>query len=338
MASKVRQQKQAKGNSSKRQKTEPPFDPALLGNLWMDEIFKYVPAAQLLKLPSTCRFFKQLFDAQPNGFWAEQCRLKGYPLRGRLAVAEAKQVFIAHTLKRCYLCHAETRTYSDLAYVPLCAGCRGQPPFETISPTMAQKVYHLKYEDLAGLHRITYNNQLWRRQLCELFLRSDVEARAYEHYGSREAWLAADAKSQARKAKLAEGRVVRAAERAAKQAVAEQRRRAELTAALAAKGLELRSDSKLCDEYIEGECEYSLTEIVHIMFQMKVLYEECDFQAEWNDYFNANFVERARYWDNDYMCRYGSGDIRRARHELEESLFHKWKLANPERYQQFLNM
>lgn len=307
------------------------FEPEVLGNVWKDNIFPLVQPRHLLKLPATCKFFKQLFDSLDNGFWTDRCMALDYSLKGVLA-AEPKRVFISNTLGCCYLCHATTSLYSELANIFICYSCRGTAPFETISPTMAQKVFHLKREHLEGLNYIVYTNPYRRSQDCELYLRSDVEAKAYAHYGSKEAWLVVDAKSQARKIKLAEGR----AKGALKREAVRQARQADLVAALQAKGLEMRGDSYLCQAYIDGDNEYSKCQIVYTMFKMKIVHEECNFKILWDQYYNEHF---SRDYD-DYWYRepFDKDDIRTARQELQEDLFNNWKQANPERFQAFLKM
>jgi len=56
-------------------------------------------------------------------------------------------------------------------------------------------------------------------------------------------------------------------------------RKQELKTELSNKGLVLRNDSVLCDEYIEGTSENSLEYIVQKMCEMKYLYEYCNMKA-----------------------------------------------------------
>lgn len=322
-----------KGVASKRQciRSDVVFEPEILGNLWVDNIFQFVEPQHLLKLPATCKFFKQLFESLPDTFWTRRCKAQLISLKGILA-STPKAVFISNNLGKCYLCHSKTSCFSDLAHIYICYDCRGKAPFETISPTLAQKEFHLKRQHLNGLDSITYRNPYRHSQECELFLRADVEARAYQHYGSKEAWLAVDAKSQARKIKLAEGR----AKGAIKREAVRKEREAELVAALRSKGLEMRADSYLCEAYIEGDNEYTKCQIVYTMFKMKIVHEECAFKSHWDQYYNEHF---SRDYD-DFWFRepYDKDDVRRARQEMQDDLFEEWKAANPERYQAFLKM
>jgi hypothetical protein len=57
-----------------------------------------------------------------------------------------------------------------------------------------------------------------------------------------------------------------------------EQRRSELLAALQAKGLQLRQDSQLCHNYIQGRCDKTLDEVVIVMENMKFLHTYTDYQ------------------------------------------------------------
>jgi ribosomal protein S18 len=68
------------------------------------------------------------------------------------------------------------------------------------------------------------------------------------------------------------------------------RRRLLLEIKLFINNLELRNDSKICLDYIDGESKNELDEIVKIMKQMKFLYEKTDY---------PNILKQTRY---EYIC------------------------------------
>jgi hypothetical protein len=52
-------------------------------------------------------------------------------------------------------------------------------------------------------------------------------------------------------------------------------RKATLDAALRALGLQRRSDSRLCDEFVAGACERTAEEVAEVMAEMKYYHEYC---------------------------------------------------------------
>ncbi len=338
-----------KGSISKRQKIEPKFLSAPLIEfqpesipifIWLDQIIPQLSPKKILQLASVSKFFAELLSKQSTQLWIRLCKINGFDVYQALS-ANIKDVFISHAWNACFICHNKRSSYSELVDVFVCRNCYGEPPFETISPTMAKKVYHINNDAFVGLRYITYTSRAYGRrgQQCQLYLVSEVKQRAYEIYGSKEEWKRADKRSKQRKTKLAKTKAKREEEKTRQKEELEAKRKAILVSALAKKNIQFREDSTLCEAYIEGSTNRSLKEIVEIMFKMKILYTETNYEAEWDDYYEAHFahIHRDEFdWYDDF--RDLKWEIREARENMQDRMFHEWKLAHPQRYQEFLDL
>ena len=98
-----------------------------------------------------------------------------------------------------------------------------------------------------------------------------------------------DIEEQQEKLKLE--KEVKKANRQAKRKETKSKRKKELIKALEEKGLELRSDSKLCQMYIDGS-KWTLAQVVQRMCQMKYLYDYCDMDAYYEEARESQYEER----------------------------------------------
>ena len=155
--------------------------------------------------------------------------------------------------------------------VIVCDYCDKLDKYTLITKTTAKNDYILTDSDLQDLEYYIANS-LYRRQPAKLYNKQAVMIRACTKHdltldniasGIEHIKELKNAKTQERRAKI----------QATKQAKYDHRK-AELVNALQNAGLELRSDSKLCQMYMDGE-QNNLESVVKRMCQMKYLYDYC---------------------------------------------------------------
>jgi hypothetical protein len=98
--------------------------------------------------------------------------------------------------------------------------------------------------------------------------------------------------------------------------VEKQQRRETLVAALAARGLPLRSDSKLCDAWIKNQTDLTLEQVVETMWKMKIVYQDCQFEQRWD-----NYRAMQEFYDHD--------DYLYEMRKFQDILFKEWQAALP---------
>ena len=190
----------------------------------------------------------------------------------------------------------------------VCSGCYKSETF--ISKTAAKNKYLMTDDDLDGL--FFYTKMFFRNLACFYWL-NDIETYANRHHPEwrekeeareqRRAYLEATKEERAQaKAKKAQ----RAYEKAQQ---ASEARRQELTEALRIHGLSLRSDSKLCNAYIEGglktlsERTYgryqTISDIVETMLEMAFYYDHTDYDSLVSEAYEDHFNDDNPYRDKD---------------------------------------
>lgn len=136
-----------------------------------------------------------------------------------------------------------------------------------ITKTDAKQKYLLKDDDFIGLHYEAKQSKKYKHVTMQLFVLSEVKARAYEIW-----------KDQASLDKELDKRRKRKIELASKRLSKSSVRRNELEAALNKHGLHIRPDSKLCHGYINGTLkDWSLDEVVDMCRQMNWLYTHTNY-------------------------------------------------------------
>jgi hypothetical protein len=147
---------------------------------------------------------------------------------------------------------------------------------EKITKTYAMQKYMLRAKDLEDIPSHTYNRKKYGKNICiTLYLESDVHKCAITRWGSDENIEIERSKRQDKQIKIRENKKIM-----------KDKRREELILALKDKGLQLRDDSKLCQNYIDGIKDLSLSEIVDICLKMNWLYTCTDYQDRLNIYFD----------------------------------------------------
>jgi len=172
----------------------------------------------------------------------------------------------------CNECNTEPGKQIRYIDVPVCEECQKLPKYNFITKTDAKNEYLVKDEDLAELESHKVPSNYGRRSFALLFNKLDVMQKSCERHSTSMDELssvleskihAKQAKSAARRIKMQENRTAR-----------EIPRRNRLVEALQVAGLDLRSDSKLCQMFIAGERD-DLDHIVRRMGEMRYLYDYC---------------------------------------------------------------
>ena len=152
----------------------------------------------------------------------------------------------------------------------VCSICKHIDKYKLITKTNAKSKYFLKKEDLQQLRafhgRSSYGPATY-------YLESDlVELACAKHnlgsdtlYDVLNNWTNEKQRKREQKLKV----------RTEKKQTLIETRKDELISALQEYGLVLRSDSKLCQLYIDGRTDYSIDDVVKRMCQMKYLFEYC---------------------------------------------------------------
>jgi hypothetical protein len=174
-----------------------------------------------------------------------------------------------------------------------------------ITLSRALSEYQLNHHDIQDLVYVNRRNPHGRNFTpMHLFTLRDVIRTAYLKHGGPDGLKEAQEKSALRKEHLAATKEIRAQrrreklerERAASEA-RRQQRKDQLVAALAERGLQLRSDSHLCDDYIEyDESEYPLDEIVDIMHEMNFYFKHTKYK-HFQEIEHDDFYEEHGYYD-----------------------------------------
>ena len=160
-------------------------------------------------------------------------------------------------------CHNVRGTLRSRLHIVLCSPCSRLPEYILISKSKCKTEYKLTDTDFNGL---TVYEGTCRYGVATYYTTRDVSRRACDKHNTTIENLS---------------EVVKQIQLTKKQTLEEQRanrvdrRYNELTSGLHSAGLELRSDSALCQQFIQGVSEYSSEYIVQRMSEMKFLFEYC---------------------------------------------------------------
>ena len=141
----------------------------------------------------------------------------------------------------------------------LCADCNMLDKYILITKTAAKKEYLLKDSDLEKLNEYTGE---CRRGMATFYLKEQVMVLA--------------CMKQNIMLEVVDNQIIAKREsRKKKKEELMEKRKKELNDELKSVGLRLRSDSVLCEKYINGDKTYSLDWIVNRMCEMKYLFDYC---------------------------------------------------------------
>ena len=173
-------------------------------------------------------------------------------------------------MKTCIECNLNKGSKSVYFNFYLCTDCRNDNKYKLVTKTNAKKYYFLKDEDLDKIDKIvgkssygpttyfTVNNLT--KYLCE---KNNLFPEQIDDFIT-ELINQKNIKAEIRKKKSDENKKIKM-----------DKRKSKLIDELAKYKLELRDDSVLCQNYINGNNKCDLDEIVLRMCEMKYLYEYC---------------------------------------------------------------
>jgi len=155
------------------------------------------------------------------------------------------------------------------------------PSKKRVCKTTVTKTYALNEKDIADMeYDLADNPRFPSRAPMLLFSERQIRLKALEKYGSSEGVQTELDKRQAARDK-----------RKLKKEQAVTDRKAALVAALQAKGLTLRFDSKLCTAFITNNAEaLSLPDTVDTMYRMHAIYRHSNIEELWED------ARESGYW------------------------------------------
>ena len=167
----------------------------------------------------------------------------------------------------CGSCHNVRGTLRSRLRIVLCSMCCKFPEYVLISKSKCKTDFKLGDIDFDGL--IAYEGTC-KYGVAIYYTMSDASRRACEKHNTTIDNLSGVIQQiqQTKKQALEE-------QRANRENIKRDTRHTELTEQLRLVGLELRSDSALCQQYIQGFSEHSLEYIVRRMSDMKYLFEYC---------------------------------------------------------------
>ena len=166
---------------------------------------------------------------------------------------------------------------------------------ELMTKTEAKKEFCLSDGDLCGLHVIRRKNPMYASAAPMLLYNTvDLVETAYQKYGGPRGMI--DRRKLAQK----RSRVARERSRAIQERkMAEQSKRANsLEFALRERGLSLRGDSRLCDEFVRGVSRLSVVEIVDVMHEMDFFHNRTNYGEAFSRIV-ASARDCGEWWDRD---------------------------------------
>lgn len=170
--------------------------------------------------------------------------------------------------KSCINCSKLPTVKNSILDIYLCKDCENLPKYKLMCKTDVKNTYFLTDKDLELVRKyITFH----KRNRCNMTLYhlQDIEYIFSIKYNTD----AIDDKCK----ELQAVKLAKKNKRKDKQISETQKRRLALIKALQKSGLELRSDSSLCNGYIDGTNRtYTVPQIVNRMCQMKYLFDYCD--------------------------------------------------------------
>lgn len=224
--------------------------------------FKYLPPGSLWSL---CQTYPRTFSSQNNQFWTDRFIEMSDGLSDKVRVNAYGLFCVKMSASICFNC----RNYTEgrLDQIPFCHNCREKPAH--ITKTRAKSAYCLNDTDLDKLKCELKRNPHYRSAApMTLYLFSDVEKLANcKHPNLRMTLDQKIEKSRRRADKKNKPRI---------------KRRQLLSDALKEKGLQIRSDSKLCDGFIDGTLgsKWTLKNVVEMCCEMKWLFEHTSYKEE----------------------------------------------------------
>ncbi|KAJ3046121.1 hypothetical protein HDV00_003871 [Rhizophlyctis rosea] len=264
----------------------------------------FVRPEEVLPLSEVCRSWR---DAASDDSWWKRLYRSKFPTNEqgnnkRQKYAEGYISKDAHdgSWKRQYLmdvghlcigCHDITKDKCSLSGDRVCRSCqKNLPSYKRMAVSHAKSAFCLTEKDVRSLPSLIVDNPHYRSSApMRLYLVKHLRAASYAKHGGAEGLEKKKEKNR-----------VAAEKRRNTKKDNKVNRREDLEAALAAKGLELRSDSQRCANYIEGKGRLSLEQVVEIMYRMHIIHEHSVYtELLDNEYDNGH----DEFYESDYDDR-----------------------------------
>lgn len=177
----------------------------------------------------------------------------------------------------------------DVQPIRLCDRCASKDSGQILTKTDAKRRYAMTDADLVSLPHIEVRNPHYRRASdMKLFVRKYVKSAALRKHGGKEGLV--KRRERNRRAGEKRSHTIQRAKDA---------RKIELTAALADRGLELRPDSRLCEEYVERG-RHTLEFVVDTMEEMRFFHRHTNYVEFMRD-IKDEYRECGERWDHDQV-------------------------------------
>jgi len=201
-------------------------------------------------------------------------------------------------MKTCEICNEKTYKKINEAFDKfLCCKCCQLPEYQMICKTMAIKQYFLSEDDLDNLDSFEKVNPRRKSTKMTLYREIDIRQQACIKHNCfittlDEKLVDLTTTSNYKKQQRLMKKELKQNEREMKKEWKQNERQTNLVNALENAGLELRSDSKLCHGYINGNIkDKTIDEIVERMCQVKYLFDYCNFQKILDDVHDSQIEE-----------------------------------------------
>ena len=191
--------------------------------------------------------------------------------------------YISEAGRRCLWCRSPCKDVDYLSNERVCFRCQKTSlRYEKVTATRAKAEYRITETDLSSLRCLETQNPHYRSAApMRLYLSSAVQKLSLQKHGSSEELVK-------KKRKASEVADKRAATKKRKM----EERRAELESALEAGGLELRGDSRRCQDYIAGKRGFSLEQVVATMDKMHVVHDHSIFEEILSNWKGDGYIPR----------------------------------------------
>ena len=171
---------------------------------------------------------------------------------------------------KCFECNEVRGLFRSRFEQHICKGCFASPKYTLVTKTNCKKIYNLTEDDLCGL--VEYQGKCAYGDATYYTKDAIIHCSCVKHNTTPE-----DLENTLLNIKLERehAKEAKRQQRTQKEQMKQEKRRYKLLEALNKAGLDLRNDSVLCQQYMNGTSDYSLDYIVRRMSQMKFLFDYC---------------------------------------------------------------
>lgn len=203
------------------------------------------------------------------------------------SIVSFKSLYISLLENRCINCYKKTSCKCPFYNHIVCQDCKKcLELYKTLTKTCAIKEYYLTETELDDVKCVQIKNPFYSGMMT-LYLESDIVKKTYSLHGDKDGFY-----------NFVRMRNQKKLDRSINGKLKKIERRESLKKALSIRNLELRDDSVICQNYIDGNKSLKLSEIVDIMLRMHIIHEHVSFENirhflyyECEDYFYYEDVE-----------------------------------------------